>query len=73
MTMSKKLVAILTEAARTASATALAMWVAMGVDIWSLDADALKALSAAAVAAGVQVVLRYLQPGGEFGIGADKK
>jgi hypothetical protein len=49
------------------------MWVAMGVDIWSLDADALKALSAAAVAAGVQVVLRYLQPGGEYGIGADKK
>ena len=71
--MNSQIKAIVQEAARTAAATALAMWVAMGVDIWSLDADALKALSAAAVAAGVQVVLRYLQPGGDYGIGATKK
>lgn len=71
--MSKQIKAMAIEAARTALATALAMWVAMGVDIWSLDTDAVKALSAAAIAAGVQVVLRYLQPGGEYGVGAAKK
>jgi hypothetical protein len=44
----------------------------MGIDVWSLDTEALKALSAAGIAAGIQVLLRYLQAGGEYGVGAKK-
>ena len=62
----------LQDVARTALSTTLALWLGMGVDVWSLDTDALKALSAAGIAAGIQVLLRYLQAGGEYGVGAKK-
>ncbi|CAB4199482.1 hypothetical protein UFOVP1336_41 [uncultured Caudovirales phage] len=71
--MNTQIKVVIEEALRTATATALALWIGMGVDIWSLNTDSLKALSAAAIAAAVQVVLRYLQPGGSYGIGAVKK
>jgi len=57
---------------RTALATTFALWLGMGIDVWSLDTEALKALSAAGIAAGIQVLLRYLQAGGEYGVGAKK-
>jgi hypothetical protein len=68
----KEFKAALQDATRTALATTFAVWLGLGIDIWSLDTEALKALSAAGIAAGVQVLLRYLQAGGEYGVAAKK-
>ena len=68
----KQIKAAAQDVVRTALATTFALWLGMGVDVWSLDTEALKALSAAGIAAGIQVLLRYLQAGGEYGVGAKK-
>jgi hypothetical protein len=68
----KQITAALQDVLRTALSTTLALWLGMGIDVWSLDTEALKALSAAGIAAGIQVLLRYLQAGGEYGVGAKK-
>lgn len=54
------------DAIRTAAACAIGMVIAAG-SVFEINGDAWKGIAAAAIAAALAVVLRYLQPGGEYG------
>jgi hypothetical protein len=60
--ISDKVKAALADVVRTAVATALAVWLGLGISIFDANADALKAVVATAVAAALHVVLKYIDP-----------
>lgn len=68
--MSTKAKTAAMDAARAGIAAMIALYLANGQAIFDLGEDALKALAAAGITAALTVVLRWLQPGGEYGRGA---
>jgi len=60
--VSTKVKAALADIVRTAAATAIAVWLGLGISIFDAGPDALKAVVATAVAAGLQVALKYVDP-----------
>jgi len=54
------------DALRTAAACAIGMVIAAG-SVFDINGDAWKGIAAAAIAAALAVVLRYIQPGGDYG------
>ena len=71
--VSPKVNAALIDVARTVAATAVAVWLGLGISIFDATPDALKAVVATAVAAGLQVVLKYIDPSSkEYGVGSTK-
>ena len=69
--MNSDIKAMATDAARTALACSLGMVIAAG-SVFEIGADAWKGIAAAAIAAALAVVLRYIQPGGDYGRKANK-
>lgn len=68
-----KVKAALVDVVRTVAATAVAVWLGLGISIFDATPDALKAVVATAVAAGLQVVLKYIDPSSkEYGVGSKK-
>jgi len=57
-----KLKAALTDVVRTVVATAIAVWLGLGISIFDAGADTIKVVVATAVAAGLQVALKYVDP-----------
>ena len=57
-----KVKSALVDVVRTAAATAVAVWLGLGISIFDADADAFKAVVATAVAAALQVALKYIDP-----------
>jgi len=57
-----KVKAAILDVVRTGVATAVAVWLGLGISIFDADADAFKAVVATAVAAALQVVLKYIDP-----------
>lgn len=60
----------LTDAARAAVAAIIALYISQGVAVFDLGSEGWKALAAAGITAGLTVVLRWLQPGGDYGMGS---
>lgn len=69
--MDSKFKSMVQDAGRTALACAIGMVIAAG-DVFQITSDAWKGIAAAAIAAALAVVLRYLQPGGEYGRGVEE-
>lgn len=47
---------------RTAISTSIAVWLGLGISIFDANANSVKAVIAAGVAAGLQVAMKYLDP-----------
>jgi hypothetical protein len=60
--MSEGIKQALLDLARTAVSTSIAVWLGLGISIFDADADALKAVIAAGIAAALQVAMKYLDP-----------
>jgi hypothetical protein len=65
--MSTKAKNMAMDAARAGIAAMIALYLANGQAIFDLNEDGVKALVAAGITATLTVVLRWLQPGGEYG------
>lgn len=68
--MSTKAKNMAMDAARAGIAAMIALYLANGQAIFDLGEDGVKALVASGITATLTVVLRWLQPGGEYGRGA---
>lgn len=55
------------DAARAGIAAMIALYLANGQAIFDLNDEGIKALAAAGITAALTVVLRWLQPGGDYG------
>ena len=68
-----KLKAAAQDALRAGISAAIALYVANGQAVFDLNADGWKALAAAAITATLTVILRWLQPGGSYGVRPDEE
>lgn len=64
--MNIDLKAMATDALRTAAACAIGMVIAAG-SVFDINGEMWRGIAAAAIAAALAVVLRYIQPGGDYG------
>lgn len=62
-----KLKAAAQDAARAGISATIALYIANGQAVFDIEADGWKALAAAGITAALTVILRWLQPGGEYG------
>lgn len=68
-----KIKAAAQDALRAGISAAIALYVANGQAVFDLNADGWKALAAAAITAALTVILRWIQPGGSYGIRRDEE
>jgi hypothetical protein len=62
----------LTDAVRSALSAVVALYLANGQSVFDLGVDGWKTLAAAAITGALTVILRWVQPGGEYGMGSPK-
>lgn len=70
--MSEGIKQALLDLTRTAISTSIAVWLGLGISIFDADANAVKAVIAAGIAAALQVAMKYLDPNNvAYGIVSD--